>query len=55
MTEHFGTLSVLSGGSGWPHSGGGGGGVRKEHQCCCVGKLMSEVEMTLHNFDAEHI
>ena len=46
---------ALSGGSGWPRSGGGGGGVRKEHQHCCVGKLMSEVEMTLHNFDAEHI
>ena len=42
----------LSGGSGWPHSGGGG--VRKGHQHCCVGKLMSEVEMTLHNFDTEH-
>ena len=38
----------LSGGSGWPRSGGGG--VRKGRQHCCVGKLMSEVEMTWHNF-----
>jgi len=41
----------LSGGSGWPRSGGGG--VRKERQHCCVGKLMSEVEMTLHNCIAQ--